>query len=608
MATKTGVADPNKKSGGDKPPADSDKKDEPKLEPLDQVFRKIIFAQDNDVGNATRFIFALREGRFGQKEEHLKFVTEWNWWTYWDGNRWVIDIGNAKTMRLYTAVMKKLYKIVKKLDLRHFDNDSKKAEKLRNSRLRFLKESLNKGKIMAALDIASKQTYFRINSSEFDNEPIVAACLNGHLDLEKQKRINPDPARLITKQFNAEFNAEAKCPRWDQFIDEITCGDEEYAKYLQKFVGYCLTGDTEEHIALNIIGNGSNGKSVFTNALLYVWGEYGVKVPNDVITKQGRGGGGDESKASPQTAMLKGARFALTTELEEGMWIGESKFKDLVSSDMLTARRLRCDPESWSPSHKLWFCGNHVPNVKGNDDGIWRRLKQVKFQASIDKPDKSLPEQFKTNEAKSYILAWALKGLEMFLKEDRGWTLNLQEPSCVKQWNKEYRSNEDILGQFISECCVSGSDKLTSNVIMRLGYDDWCKRNGYHGLKAAGLAKALRQRNLDDHKSSGIRLRMGLELKPSMLPIQADIFNIEFSNDKVIVFEDRKNHNKVSNGDFFWWLKYLKDSGHFNSNDWKKKWKQEAVENIGTDIHECVIRHYRSDAFIHGTRTGGLIK
>ena len=594
MTTNTGRTDPETESGGDEAPA-SNNDEVAQLPPLEPKLRALIYAQNNDVGNADRFFEAVHE----KTSEHLKFVVQHNQWIYWDQNKWELDEGHAKSIRLFIGAIQELYDTVSGLDPRYFDPmDMKEAEKVRGGIKRGLHNSLNKGKILAALDIASKWTQFRISAVEFDADPFVAACKNGHIDINRQKRLNPDPGRLITKQFNAEFNLEAKCERWDEFIDEITCEDEELAEYLQKLAGYFLTGDTSEHIAINITGSGCNGKSVFTNALMNVWGDYAVKVPNDVITKQGRGGSGDESKASPQTAMLKGARLACTSELEEGMQIGESKFKDIVSSDLITARPLHKDPITWKPTHKLVFCGNYEPTIRGNDEGIWRRFKQIKFIANIAKPDLTLEDQFKGEEAKSYILHWALKGWEMG-KEDRKWSGRIKEPKCIIEANNEYRSSEDILGQFLDDCCNLSipndeggyEEYYASQRIIRLVYESFCNREGYRGLSAIGLNKALKQRGITERKTMGIRLRRGIEVKPEALLFLPQTILCR----NHIVLEDRKLHGKLANTAFYWWLEYLRDvKGHFES--WDEE-GQKAVSNIGTNDHSEVIRYYKSDEF-----------
>ncbi len=532
--------DPQMKEGGVEAPVVKEKK----ITPLDPVVSELIFTQNNDVGNATRFETALEEG-----DDSLIYVEERREWYYWNGTRWIEDAGSAKATRLFIGMINKLISETKKADERHFHKTEPVTAKRNKDRIiGFLKSSLNRGKITSALDIAAKLEGFRKSSSELDLDPWIASCANGDIKLKRQELLDPDQDRLITKQLNATFNKEAKCPRWDLFIEEVTQGDKGLAIYLQKYAGYCLTGDTEEHFALNLTGQGSNGKSVFTNALYHIWGDYGTKVPNDVITKQGRGGGGDESKASPQTAMLQGARLALTSELEEGMWIGESKFKDIVSSDEITARRLHKDPETFKPTHKLVFCGNHQPNIRGNDDGIWRRIKQVKFEAKIDKPDKTLPEQFRAEEAKSYILNWALAGLRMY-QEDRKEYGKLQEPEIVTKWNNQYRKNEDIFLQFIEDYCNVFPQAESSQPMLRLLYERWAENHGYRPMTTVALHKAIEQRGYTRRRSNGLRLWCGLELKKDQLPISSDYGGTR--NEVNLDWVER-----LPDGVFNWWEKY----------------------------------------------------
>ena len=597
MRENTEVDDLNNEieSGGDNAPNDNDdiSSESQPLEPLDPRLEELIYAQNNDVGNSYRFMAAIEE----EVDEHLKYCIETQTWFYFNGNIWEEDKGSAKSIRLFIGAFQDLYSLVAELDWRYFDLDqtgnSDEAMKVQDGIKRAIKNSLNKGKILAALEIASKQTQFRVNATDFDSDIYLVACKNGYINLKTFERLNPDPTKLITKQLDAEYNVDAKFDRWDQFMQEITLEEEELEGYLDKHIGYALTGDTKEHIAINITGNGSNGKSVFTNAIMNMMGDYSVKVPNDIITKQGRSGAGDESKASPQTAMLRGARLACTTELEEGMQIAESKFKDIVSGDPITARQLRQNPITFDNTAKLWFCGNHDPTVRGNDEGIWRRFKQVKFGANFKKPDLTLEEQFGSEEAKSHILNRALNGWKMVMK-DREESGRIIEPKSITDLNKEYRANEDVLGQFCEDCCVVGESHYAAQRILRLAYDHWCRRNNYRGLTAVALNKALKQRGHVERKSHGIRLRKGIEVKPEALPFNPD----RIMENHVILLEDRKLHGIVSNNVFFWWLRYLGDEkGYFES--WGEE-DQKAVSNIGTEEHAEMIRYYKSDDYIRG--------
>ena len=545
--------DPQMKEGGDDAPVVEEKK----ITPLDPIVRELIFTQNNDVGNATRFETALEEG-----DDSLIYVEERREWYYWNGTRWIEDTGSAKATRLFIGMINKLISETKKADGSYFHKTEPATAKRNKDRIiGFLKATLNRGKITSALDIAAKLKGLRKSSSELDLNLWIASCANGDIELKRQELLDPDQDRLITKQLNATFNKEAKCPRWDLFIEEVTQGDKELAIYLQKYAGYCLTGDTEEHFALNLTGQGSNGKSVFTNALYHIWGDYGTKVPNDVITKQGRGGGGDESKASPQTAMLQGARLALTSELEEGMWIGESKFKDIVSSDEITARRLHKDPETFVPTHKLVFCGNHQPNIKGNDDGIWRRIKQVKFEAKIDKPDKTLPEQFRAEEAKSYILNWALEGLSMY-QENRKEYGKIQEPEIVTKWNKQYRANEDLLLQFIEDYCNVFSQAETTQSMLRLVYEEWAENSGYHPMTAIALGKSLEQRGFTRRPSNGVRLWCGIEVRKDKLPRVEELNGTRY-------FSNEQFQRKLPQSHFEWWEKYEREKEEGKRFQWE---------------------------------------
>jgi len=559
MTVKDGVIDPPKdeeekpqdeNSEGDQPPAVNEPDNQ--LIPVEgSPLDRLIQAQHNDAGNVERLQIFLEEMCAG--DEEVLYVEEWKEWITWDGSIWVPDKGNAKITRLFWGAIKGLAKDVLRVPLEYFhQTDSNTAQKKKNKLLSHLSNSLNSGKISSAISLASTLYEWRASSADLDRDPYMCACENGYINLKTGKLEEAKPQHFITKKLNATFDKGAKFPRWDNFVKEIL-PDEEVAEFTQKFFGYSFTGDVKEHLVLNLTGNGFNGKSVLTNASLNVAGTYGVKVPPDVITRAGRASGGDESKASPQTAMLQGARFSLTSELETNAWIAESKLKDLASSDPITCRRLRKDPETFLPTHHLIFASNSPPNVKGTDLGVWRRLMRVKFEQTIQKPDKSLEERFATDEARSHILNWLLNGVEMFLK-DREAFGELHIPDKVKEWNNQYKQSEDVLQQFVEDHCNVGDLCEASQAVLRLLYEQWAGNNGYRPFTTVALNKALEQRGFRRRASNGVRLWEGVEINFESIYGTADAKLNSIYAEEGFMMQVPKSHIQ-------WWEKYVKEAG-----------------------------------------------
>lgn len=297
---------------------------------------------------------------------------------------------------------------------------------------------------------------------------------NGIVDLSRQRLIEHDRGRYITRMAGVSYDESADCPVWRAFIRSVTGGDDSLAQYLQVMVGYMLSGSVREQCLFFLFGDGSNGKSTFLDAISEMFGTYAMNTQSETITSQKHSGG-----ARSDIARLKGARLVTVSESEEGASLDESLVKQLTGGDTITARFLYGKEFEFRPEFKIIMATNHKPKIKGTDTGIWRRIRLVPFTQNIpeDKQDLQLPEKLRAE--KPGILNWALEGLRMWLiNSENGKRRGLPRCQAVLDATKEYRTEQDRLTMFLEDCVYDAAGRsLQAGIFYRI-YQKWCDENG----------------------------------------------------------------------------------------------------------------------------------
>ena len=430
---------------------------------------------------------------------------------------------------------------------------------------------------------------------------MIVAVKNGYIDLETQKLIKPDKSLFITKMMDVTYDKDAKAPKFEEFMSQIflsKCNEDEELRtdediiiFILKWFGYGMTGRTSEHTLLNLYGKkGTNGKSVLWGTFGAIWNDYFGKVKNDIILKKGRGG--DESKASPLTASLKGKRLIVLTEPSSGDRLDDQAVKDLVSSDMTTARQLHRDPIQFLPTHKILIPGNCELNLDNPDDAMARRWLLLPMLGWFgDCKDNQLEEKLTTEAEKSGILNLLLKGVKMYLEDVEKFG-SIQQPQAIVEASKDYMVQEDIVLQFLKECCNFGEERETSQQILRQVYKVWCEKMGYKAWSTAPLSKRLKR---DYGQSAGKNPSrwLGLEIKPDLIELDwRDTENNHWIEGKDtencyphFSFMDWHKSKAVGDVDFIWWCKYAQQ----NHPDIMKPLGGE----LGSNGHRRLLQHLR---------------
>lgn len=294
-------------------------------------------------------------------------------------------------------------------------------------------------------------------------------CQNGIVNLRTGELLPHDSNFMMSNISYAEYDNSGKEPKmWLQFLNDVTNGDKELQEYLQKCVGYSLTGSVREQCAFFLYGLGNNGKSTFLDTISDLLGNYASNVrPDTIMMKKNNSG------ANSDIARLKGKRFVTCEEPTEGVRLNEGLVKQLTGGGKVTCRFLYGDEFEYEPEFKIWIGTNHKPVIRGTDVGIWRRIRLIPFEVNIpkEKVDKNL--KYKLRKELPQILKWAVDGCIKWQTE------GLALPKCVEQATSEYKAEMDILTSFVDACLeidyISG-DVIPAQELFRI-YSAWAKSN-----------------------------------------------------------------------------------------------------------------------------------
>lgn len=308
----------------------------------------------------------------------------------------------------------------------------------------------------------------------FDTSPWLMTCSDGqrHFTMSIKRfggKHQPRREDCITRC--ASGIPEGDCPRWIEFIEEVTVGDADLAKYLQKVAGYCLYGKNNEQIMFFLYGGGNNGKSVFVKALHNIMGDYATTVPSEVFMTNVK----NQSKVDEALVRVKGARLVTANEIDPTAKWNVAILKQLTGEDPLDAARKYEHLISFLFGGKLMIVGNDKPRMLGIGPAIRRRIKIIPFLAEIpeERRDKFIADKLK--EECNGILKWALEGCYLWQEE------GLEEPNAVAAATNEYFASQDLMSQWCDACCDVDffATVFTPTVELYTSWTNWCKENGH---------------------------------------------------------------------------------------------------------------------------------
>jgi putative DNA primase/helicase len=325
------------------------------------------------------------------------------------------------------------------------------------------------------------------------------------VDLKTGELLEPRQEWLITKQANVAYDPSATCPKFEKFLLEIMKGRSELVSYLQRLIGYLLTGDCREQAFFIWHGVGANGKSTLLQLLQAMLNEYATTSRMETWTVQKRNAGGP----SEDVARLHGVRMVCAVESEEDQRLAESLIKELTGQDKVAARRLYENSFEFVPQFKLILVCNHRPIVRGDDPAIWRRLRLLPFERTfaVEEQDKTLAEQLRAELPG--ILSWAVRGC---LEWQRA---GLDEPDVVKRATNQYRDDSDVLREFVTEMCDVSPAHRAHTTALYNAYKSWIEQRGHRfPMTMTAFSRKLQDRGFakDLDKKTRVSLLKGLKL------------------------------------------------------------------------------------------------
>jgi putative DNA primase/helicase len=437
----------------------------------------------------------------GLARERVLYVPQWGW-LVWDGRRWTLDAGGH---RVATMAADELPLHFARLAV------SAKDSAERREALRAALKAMSRHRISAALELA--KGWLLAEPSDFDRDPFLLNVLNGTLDLRTGELRPHDPADRLTKLAPVVYDPGATAPTWERFLSEVFLGDRELIGYVQRALGYSITGDTREEVVFICYGTGRNGKSVLLETIVSILGDYARAVPQDLILARGE----REDTHPAVLAELVGVRMALIVETEEDRRLNAARLKGLSGQDTLTARHLYRPYFNFRPQAKLWLRTNYKPRVSDHTPAMWERLRLIPFRAYFppERRDKTL--RAKLLAEASGILNWLLAGVREWLRS------GLREPDAVLEATESYRQEQDLIGQWLSERCVVDPKAVTAFKELFEDYQAWCRELGEQPVSARRFAASLEERGFDKTTLDGkarAKARRGIRLREPPRPAE----------------------------------------------------------------------------------------
>lgn len=440
----------------------------------------------DDTGNAERFL-----DRYGKIAKYSYIDKKWY---LYNGSYWEMDT-TGEIYKLIDAVVQdmKNEKIVIPDDVDDEEKFIKEWEKFKKtSRSHRSKDNLEK-EIRHHIDVLH---------DEFDHEDMLLNTKSGYVDLTTGVLHDHDREKMFSKETNSEYTDNIDCPEWTKFLNQIFDHDEEMIHFIQKAVGYSLTGSVEEQVMFILLGNGRNGKSVFINTLNSMFGSYAKTMNVSSVMIRNNSGG-----ANSDIARLEGARLVISSEANEGSRLDESLIKQITGGDTVVARYQYGSEFEFNPKFKLWMATNHKPLIRGTDDGIWRRIILIPFKVQIpkEKVDKKLESKLKRELPG--ILNWAVQGAIDWQTEG----LNL--PQSVADATNGYRKEMDIIELFVSDNCEVGSDYQAPAAQLYQLYKTWASTNNEYVMSKNKFGEEMKKKFEKKRKKVG-NVYLDLRIKP----------------------------------------------------------------------------------------------
>ncbi|MGE0554337.1 MAG: phage/plasmid primase, P4 family [Gemmatimonadales bacterium] len=447
-----------------------------------------------DTGNCRRLV-----RQFGDR---FRYDGDRRCFFVYDGRRWVEDL------------LGKMERFAKATALSIYEEAAACPEaELKRSLARWAAASESARAIAAMLKLAQSEPGVAIRATAFDSDPWLFNVENGTLDL-RAKALRPhDAADLITKLAPVAYDPTATCPQFLAFLDRVFSGDGGLIGFLQRYVGYSLTGLTREHVLALLYGVGRNGKSTLLELLALLLGDYGARAEfgTFLLKRHNEGPRND-------LAALVGSRLVIGSEAgEEARW-DEARVKEITGGDTITCRRLYSELFSYRPTFKVWLGTNNKPQIRSTGEAIWSRLRLIPFDVVIPEAERDPELLEKLAGELPGILAWAVAGCAAWQRDGLG------QPPAVRSATAAYRDESDLVGPFLDQECEQAAQFSVPAGWLYKAFREWVERNGETPISQQAFGKRLSEKGFQRVRSTGGRrmwhgLRLGVTLVTDQDPV-----------------------------------------------------------------------------------------
>jgi len=436
-----------------------------------------------DLGNAERLI-----SRHG---ENIRYSEERKRWLIWNSKVWGWDFG-SKVMSLAKETARNILR----------EAADEKDDEQRKALIKHAVRSESEARLTAMVALAQSEPGIPVQSKELNSNPWLFNCDNGTIDLRTGELLPNNREDLITIMSPVSYDPHAPCKLWLKFLDRVMGGSTELAQYLQRAVGYSLTGDMRAQVLFFLFGLGNNGKSTFIATIRKLMAGYGATAPVDMFLAK------DKTARGPKEdlANLQGKRFVAASEVEVGRRLAVVVIKEMTGGEAIRADRKYEHEIEFQPTHKLWISGNHKPAIVDTSLAIWRRIKLIPFTVTI--PDNEIDQDLplKLEAELPGILAWSVEGCLAWQR------FGLKEPREITAATMAYRQEEDILAEYIQDCCVLKATATVAKGDLFENYKQWCEDTGCQPVSQKTLRTRLIERGITEGHSKSVRYWRGIGL------------------------------------------------------------------------------------------------
>ena len=302
-----------------------------------------------------------------------------------------------------------------------------------------------------------------------------------------------------------DYIVDADPAKWEAFIETTFDGDTDLMAFVQRLLGYCITGMVKEHVLPVLHGAGANGKSVLTGVVQDLLGDHAMTAPDGLVIRH------DHEPHPERIAALRGRRLVVSNELEQKAVLAEQTVKMLTGGDILSARELYGRRFNFSPTHKVLLVSNHKPKVRGTDHAIWRRIRLVPFETTIpvDEQDADLRRHL-VEEHGPAVLAWLVRGARTWHTEGLG------SAAAVDAATEEYKATQDTFGAFLSECTVEIPRTRTKVGDLFSTWQRWCEQSGERPGRKQDFTGALEDHDFEIESYQNAKSVVGLGIATSV--------------------------------------------------------------------------------------------